>query len=72
MGGDGVRQISRRSRQNRTITAGACSGANSLSQRQEKGMMREQVGESSTFTLNAPAKPRCGARGKSLEAFREK
>ena len=48
------------------------SGANSLSQRQEKGMMREQVGESSTFTLNAPAKPGCGARGKSLEAFREK
>jgi hypothetical protein len=35
-------------------------------------MMREQVGESSTFTLNAPAKPGCGARGKSLEAFREK
>ena len=72
MGGDGVRQIARRRRQNLTITAGACSGANSLSQRQEKGMMREQVGESSTFTLNAPAMPGRGARQKILEGFREK
>jgi hypothetical protein len=35
-------------------------------------MMREQVDESSTFTLNAPAMPGRGARQKILEGFREK
>ena len=55
MAGDGVRQISWRGRQNFAITAGACSGANSLSQRQEKGIMREQAGVGCTFTLNGQA-----------------